>query len=184
MHILYLVQYFTPPDGIGGSRAFGIARAMLRAGHRVTMITSSASFPDRYEFDRPVTEMRLEGIDLRIIDVQYSNLMSYPQRIKAFFAFALRAVREMTRVADVDVIFATSTPLTTAIPAILARCWHRKPMVFEVRDLWPEVPIAMGALRNPALKWAARWLERRAYSNAAHVIALSPGMKDGIVRSG
>jgi len=57
-------------------------------------------------------------------------------------------------------------------------------MVFEVRDLWPEIPIAIGALRNPVLKLVARWMERWAYRNAESVIALSPGMRDGVVGAG
>jgi glycosyltransferase involved in cell wall biosynthesis len=57
-------------------------------------------------------------------------------------------------------------------------------MVFEVRDLWPELPIAVGALKNPVLKKAAKWLELFAYKNADHVVALSPGMADGVIKSG
>ncbi|MEX2585459.1 MAG: glycosyltransferase family 4 protein, partial [Balneolaceae bacterium] len=58
------------------------------------------------------------------------------------------------------------------------------PMVFEVRDLWPHVPIAMGELTNPLMAFLARRLERSAYRNAAHVVALSPGMRDGVLRQG
>jgi len=57
-------------------------------------------------------------------------------------------------------------------------------MVFEVRDLWPELPIAMGALRNPVMRAAARWLERYAYRHAQSVVALSPGMREGVERGG
>ena len=57
-------------------------------------------------------------------------------------------------------------------------------MVFEVRDLWPELPIAMGTLKSWPLIRAAQWLERFAYRNAAQIVALSPGMKAGVVRSG
>ena len=57
-------------------------------------------------------------------------------------------------------------------------------MVFEVRDLWPEVAIAMGALKSPVARHAARRLERYAYFNAAHVVALSPDMKDGVMATG
>jgi glycosyltransferase involved in cell wall biosynthesis len=57
-------------------------------------------------------------------------------------------------------------------------------MVFEVRDLWPEMPIAMGALNFPFAKPAARWLEKWAYSNSARVVALSPGMAQGVERTG
>ena len=57
-------------------------------------------------------------------------------------------------------------------------------MVFEVRDLWPELPIAIGALKNPFLISAARLLEKYAYKNADRIVALSPGMKEGITKTG
>ena len=57
-------------------------------------------------------------------------------------------------------------------------------MVFEVRDLWPELPIAIRALKSPILIWLAKLLEKFAYSNSSMIVALSDGMKDGIVSTG
>ena len=57
-------------------------------------------------------------------------------------------------------------------------------MVLEVRDLWPEMPLAMGELRNPIMRWAAEFLESWAYRRSQGVIALSPGMKKGVVNAG
>jgi glycosyltransferase involved in cell wall biosynthesis len=57
-------------------------------------------------------------------------------------------------------------------------------MVFEVRDMWPAVPIAMGAIRNPLLVWLARLLEKTTYQRSAHIVALAPGMKDDVVTTG
>src|SRR5690554_4196286 len=109
--------------------------------------------------------------------------MGYVQRIAAFFSFALAARKKALQL-DGDIIFATSTPLTIALPAVPAARRKNIPMVFEVRDLWPEMPIAMGALNNPLLRVAARRLERWAYENASAVVALSPGMKAGVVATG
>ena len=159
-----------------------MARRLVMAGHRVTMVTGSSAFPKRYEFPNEVSSLRLEGIDLRVIKVAYSNKLSFSQRIAAFFAFAWKASLEAARVPGVDVVFATSTPLTIAIPAVWAKRRLGAPMVFEVRDLWPELPIALGALKNPIAQWAARWLERFAYRNAERIVALSSGMKEGVVR--
>lgn len=184
MHILYLAQHFTPSDGIGGSRPASMSSRLVKAGHRVTFITSSASFPESYRFTEAVSSIRVDGVDLRVIDVAYSNQLTYVQRIKSFLVFAYKAGVEAARVDAVDLIFATSTPLTIALPAVWAKHRHRKPMVFEVRDLWPELPIALGALKNPVVKWVAVWLEKWAYRNSDHVIALSPGMKTGVVRAG
>jgi glycosyltransferase involved in cell wall biosynthesis len=82
------------------------------------------------------------------------------------------------------VIYATSPPLTIAAPALAAAARWRAPLVFEVRDLWPEAPIQMGALGNPRVQRAARALERAAYRRARRVIALSPGIRDGVIAAG
>ena len=83
---------------------------------------------------------------------------------------------------DSDIVYASSTPLTIALPAIIAALKCNVPMVLEVRDLWPEMPIAIGALNNPLAIFAARALELLAYKSASSIVALSPGMKSGILR--
>ena len=109
--------------------------------------------------------------------------MSYFARIKAFAKYALTAGLR-ARALRGDIVFATSTPLTVIIPAWVAKAFRRIPIVFEVRDLWPELPIAVGALRNPVMKWGAGVLERMAYRSSTQIVALSPGMKEGVVRTG
>ena len=180
MHILYLHQYFVPPDGNGGTRSYEMARRLVKAGHRVTMITSSAFFPPCYVIQNGTTCLEIEGINIRVIDVHYSNQFSYSKRLIAFILFAGKCVCESMKVKDVDIVFATSTPLSIAIPGIIAKRRHKTSLVFEVRDLWPEVPIAMGVLKNPLMIWAAKKMEKWAYRNSKQVIALSPGMSDGI----
>jgi len=87
-------------------------------------------------------------------------------------------------VKSVDIVFASSTPLTIAIPGLFAKNRHRCPMVFEVRDLWPEVPIAMGVIRHPLIIGVAKLLEKVAYKFSEKIVALSPGMANGICRAG
>jgi glycosyltransferase involved in cell wall biosynthesis len=184
MHVLYLHQYFVPPDGSGGTRSYEMSRRLVRAGHEVTLITSSAWFPPHYACHEGTRVLDMEGVRLVVLNVPYSNKLSYRRRIGAFATFARLCSAEAAKAKRVDVVFATSTPLTIALPAIAAKLWHRCPMVFEVRDVWPEVPIAMGVLRNPIAKALARMLELAAYRSATAIVALSPGMKSSIVRSG
>ncbi len=99
------------------------------------------------------------------------------------FRAARRSARRPASIKG-DVIFATSTPLTIAIPALFASTLGRTPFVFEVRDMWPDVPIAMGALRNPVAIWLAQRLEMAAYRRAKHVVALAPGMREDIIKKG
>jgi glycosyltransferase involved in cell wall biosynthesis len=123
------------------------------------------------------------GINVHWFPVPYSNKMSFGARIKAFFAFAWASAHKAAVIKG-DVVFATSTPLTIIFPAVYAARKQKIPLVFEVRDLWPELPIAVGAIKNPIAIGLARWMEKWAYKNSKHVVALSPGMKEGVVRCG
>lgn len=181
--IIYLHQYFSTLETSGGSRSYELARRLVAAGYSVTMLTTSAYLGETWAETPGWHAHDVDGIHLEVLRVPYSNSMPFIQRIIAFFHFAFAAAWHVRKF-KADVVFATSTPLTIAIPGVVAKFWHQIPLVFEVRDLWPELPIAVGALRNPIAKAAARWLEWFAYRESAHVVALSPGMAAGVMRRG
>ena len=180
MKIVYLHQYFNTPEMSGGTRSYEMAKRMVAAGNEVHMVTSSRE-EDSENKDWSTTNEA--GIHVHWYPVPYSNHMSFAQRIKSFFAFAFAAKRKSASLLG-DVVFATSTPLTIALPAVFTARKLKVPMVFEVRDLWPEIPIAIGALKNPLAQTLAKKLETWAYMNSSAIVALSPGMKEGIVKSG
>lgn len=181
MKIVYLHQYFVTPEQPGGTRSFEMARRLVAAGHQVEMITSDQNAKMGEDGWRVSDEA---GITVHWKSQPYSNAMGFFARLKAFVAFAFASSQRAASIRDADVIFATSTPLTIAIPAMYASFRTKTPYVFEVRDVWPAVPIALGALRNPVLKWLARRLEYAAYHRAAHVVALAPGMGDEVASTG
>ena len=177
MRITYLHQYFNTPDMAGGTRSYEMARRMVAAGHTVNLITDGQMPSGHW------TRERIDGIDVHWLPVAYDNTMSYARRLLAFTQFA-RMAGPYAAAIDTDVVLATSTPLTIAIPGVKASRKQRVPMVFEVRDLWPEMPIAMGALDFPLAKPLARRLERWAYDHAARIVGLSPGMCAGVAQTG
>ncbi|MFW2124747.1 glycosyltransferase, partial [Acinetobacter ursingii] len=70
------------------------------------------------------------------------------------------------------------------IPGIFAKWLRRKTFVFEVRDLWPELPKAMGVIKNPIILMMMSMLEWLSYHSADRLIGLSPGIVDGIIGRG
>ena len=165
---------------VGSTRSYEMARRMVAAGHEVHLVTSRRES----EHASPGWQVEnIEGINVYWLPVSYSNKLGYLARIKAFFDFAIKSSLK-TRSISADLVFATSTPLTIAIPGVLAKWQKRVPMVFEVRDLWPEIPIAVGVLRSPLTIWAARILESWAYKHADTVIGLSSGMCEGLIKNG
>jgi len=180
MVITYLHQYFKTPDMAGGTRSYEMAKRLVEWGHEVHIVTSST---EGKELAEGWSHEIIDGINVHWLSVPYSNSMGFVQRLKAFFNFAFSAAKKAASI-SADLIFATSTPLTIALPAVYASRKHKIPMVFEVRDLWPEVPMALGVINNPVLCYLAKRLELFAYNNATHVIALSQGMADGVAATG
>lgn len=179
MRIVYLHQYFNTPDMSGGTRSYEVARRLVGLGHEVHMVTTDRSGSAGSGW----RETDESGVRVHWTPVPYSNRMGYGARIRSFLAFAMRSARKAASLRP-DVVFATSTPLTIALPGAWAARRNEAPMVLELRDLWPRVPIAMGVLTNPVAKAAARWLERFAYRNSARVVAFAPGMRDWVVGMG
>jgi len=185
MRILYIHQFFaTRQSELGLIRSYEFARRWVEQGHEVTIVTSSSRLPEEYSAKRLV-DGEIDGIRIRSVRVSYSNYMGYGRRLGSFAAFMLGATWLAATAGKHDVVFATSTPLTVGVPGYLAGAITGAPFVFEVRDLWPEAAIQMGAIkRNGLLGIVAKTLERFLYRRAAHVIALSPGMAAGVVAEG
>jgi len=184
MKILYFHQYFNTPSAAGGTRSYEMARQLIARGHQVTMICAKSGkvnlgLPGNQ--DDPVRKGVIDGIHVIQFNLEYNNYMSLPQRAWIFLRYAFNSVL-LTLKLDYDLVFATSTPLTAGIPGIFARYFRRKPFVFEVRDLWPELPKAMGVVKNPWVLAGMSLLEWLSYRAAVACIALSPGIKKGIER--
>lgn len=157
-----------------------MARYLAKVGHDVHVISSDRT--GRNRAGRWVSET-IDGFTVHWFPVPYSNSMSARQRVGAFLKFATKSATKARKLKG-DLVFATSTPLTIAIPGMYATLARRTPLVLEVRDLWPELPIALGVLTRSVPIMLARLLERTAYRRSSHIVALSPGMKEGIVRQG
>lgn len=184
MHVAYIHQHFSTRAGKTGTRSYELARCLVAAGHKVSMICGVAEqSKDVLQVDGRVGKLHFDGIDVYCINEPYANKMGFWRRIQAFLSFANTAER-VARDVDADLVFATSTPLTVGIPGMKAARRRKVPFVFEVRDLWPELPIALGVIKNPAIKWYTKHLERKIYHAAEHVIGLSPGIRDGVISEG
>ncbi|MES2319259.1 MAG: glycosyltransferase family 4 protein [Pseudomonadota bacterium] len=186
MKVLYFHQHFSTPKGSLGIRSYQMARQLVERGHQVTMVCGSYGGGETglaQPFQHGRRRGTVDGIDIIEFDLAYSNSDSVLKRAGIFLKFALRSVG-LALSERYDVLFATTTPLTAGIPGIMARWLRGKPFVFEVRDLWPELPRAMGVITNPLVLGAMSVLEWASYRSAHRLIGLSPGIVDGIASRG
>lgn len=178
MNILYVHQYFVTPHEPGATRSYWISKELVRRGHHVTIITGNSESkhaPGRFNRD---------GIDVIYVNNLYNNSQTKIQKVWSFVKFIFQSISVAKKEKDVDLVYATSTPLTIGAVALALRALKGWRYVFEVRDLWPEFPIQVGAVKNPLLIWALRKFEKLIYKCSEHVVALSPGMQDGVVKAG
>lgn len=179
MNILYFHQHFCTPDGSSGVRSYAFAKRWVEAGHRVTVITGISNDPTL-----KTGQQTIDGITVRCIGARYSNNQGFLARIVAFLRYAFTATFSAIHSREYDVVLATSTPLTVAIPALAAKWFTRRKVVFEVRDVWPDAAIDAGVLKNNLLIWLASKLEIITYQTVDHIVPLSTGMADNIHRKG
>jgi len=184
MHVLYFHQHFSTPSGSTGTRSYEMAQRLVALGHSVTMVCGSAQLANSGLVGEAVDGIRrgrVDGIDVIELCLPYSNYDGFLKRARTFLLYAWRSVKLALRL-DYDLLFATSTPLTAGIPGIVMKLFRNKPFIFEVRDLWPELPREMGVITNPLILRGMDILEWLSYHSADACIGLSPGIVQGITR--
>lgn len=182
MKVVYFHQHFTTPKGGGGTRSYEFAKRLLASGHEVTMVCGAYENHNTglvQPFVKGKRQGVVDGINVIEFALPYSNKDGFLKRTLTFLRYAWRSIG-LALSKDYDLIFATSTPLTAAIPGIAAKIFRRKCFVFEVRDLWPELPKAMGVITNLIVLKLMDWLETVAYKLADGCIGLAPGIVEGI----
>jgi len=165
MKIVYIHQYYKTPGEGGAIRSYYLAQALVNAGHQVHMITAG-------RFRK--TDVSDSNLAIHYMPVQYHNSFGFTRRIFAFIKFLVLSLLEVKKISNPDLVYATSTPLTVGLIALILHRRLKLPYIFEVRDIWPEAPIQIGAIRNKWLQKIAYALENRIYVSARDLVALSP----------
>jgi glycosyltransferase involved in cell wall biosynthesis len=187
MKLLYLTQVFELAEDTGSDRhSFFCRYAAKTAGWDVTAITSNVDYkkavpryPGKWFVSRPY-----DGIHVHYV-YSFANFRgSIVSRAWYFITYFAATIFDALRMRRPDAVYAVSTPLTVGfLGLILSKLW-RRPFVFEVTDLWPDGLVALGVVKRGPLLSFMRWMERTCYRHAAHLVALTKGIEEGIVAKG
>ena len=134
-------------DSAGGVRSYIFSKYLVSKGHKVTVITSDNLLPEKY---KGIQNFEVDGIKVISVKTNYTTNLNFAQRISAFIRFMILSSYLALKTSP-DLVFATSTPLTVAFPGFVVKFIKRVPFVFEVRDLWPDVPIELGIIKKRLL---------------------------------
>lgn len=170
MRIIYIHQYFKTPKEGGAVRSYHLAKGLVDAGHEVEMITGGAQ--------QGYDQRWIDGIKVHYLPVRYDQKFGFFKRIWSFLSYVHQAKKLVKKLLRPELLYITSTPLTTGLIGLWAKKKFAIPYIFEVRDLWPQAPIEVGAINNPILKKILVSIEKRVYQQAMSLVALSPGIAD------
>lgn len=187
MHVLLIHQGFTGPMEAGGTRHFEIGRRAVKAGHQFTVVASDFAYftgERKSRFLRLSTEEAIEGI--RVIRAYTFPTLhgGFIGQFVSFISFACTSFIAAMRVRKVDLVMGTSPPIFQAASAWLVAALSRRPLLLEIRDLWPEFIIDMGKLKNPIAIGLSRWLERFLYRRADYLVVNSPAYVEYLIEKG
>ncbi len=187
MKVLYFDPKFLTPRHAAPTRAYSIARHLVERGHEVTMVARDP----RWLAVSPTAPLgllgrreRVDGIDVIWLRIPYEQRFSKEKRLLSYGAYALAASGAALGLGRPDVVYASSTPLTAGVPGALASRLTGAPFVFELQDLWPAVPAALGYLTRRRELALAEWLERALYARAARIVVCSEAVVSELVGRG
>ena len=183
MHILYLQQLLVLPGKPGTQRSWEMATAWKQAGHKVSFISSTALLEQK-ESDPFYQRKEVEGIDLHLLDIPYSHFMPFRERLTAFYRFYKEAFKLKNELSEVDIVLAYSAPLSTAFLGRKLAMQLKAPFVFEAADVWPDVPIGMGIIKNPILKFFLQSQTKKLYRAASAICTFTEDMREQIQSHG
>lgn len=189
MRVLYVSQYFVRGDQPGGVRHWYHARALAARGHEVNVVTSFVQHKERHVPDeyrgRRIVRSTEDGLVVWRTYATPGYGRDLRSRLANYLSFAFWALVAGLRAKRPAVVVASSPSLPAAAGAAVVAFVRRAPLVLEVRDLWPDSAVAMGLIRRgSALDRVASAVEGFCYRRAAHVIALTEGIRDGVVAKG
>ena len=162
MRIWILNHYASPPDRPAGTRHYDFGRVLAGQGHEVTIFASSFSHYSRREERLGRRQwMRAECMDgVRFVWCALRPTRQRPTPRAEHAELHGGRDRRQRRFPRPDVVVGSSVHPPRSPPPGAIGGVRRVPFVFEVRDLWPQALIDMGALHGERRRRAAaseRW---------------------------
>lgn len=184
MKFVILTQYFYPEVGATQARLDAVCDELIRAGHEVEVVTAMPHHPagqisPAYRGRLYMRETR-NGATVHRVWLYAAN-GSGAKRILNYLSFMVTSLFGLLRARRPDYLFVDSPPLTLAVSAwVAATCW-RRPLIFNVADLWPDSARDLGVMSDGMVMGVAGMLERWIYRRAARVTAVTEGIRTALL---
>lgn len=181
MHILFLSHNFPPEVNALATRTYEHCRRWVASGHRVTVVTCAPNYPRGIVFEgyRNAwrSEEEMDGIRVVRVGTLLAPNEGFLRRTIYYLSYMVRAALFGVTLRDVDLVVSSSPQFFGGFAGVLVRWIRRWPFVLEIRDIWPESIIAVGAMKQSRVIRFLEWLEHRMYRAADHIVTVGEGYK-------
>lgn len=188
MRVLFVSPNFPPEVNAPATRLMEHAREWVALGGEVDVITDVPNYPEGVVYDgyeNRYTVEEVEGIRVHRVPMYVTANEGAAKRIASFVSFMASAVWHARRIRErPDVVVATSPQFFSALAGRRIAKRLGVPFVLEIRDLWPESIVAVGAMERNAAIRALERVERGLYRDADHVVSVTDSFVDHIVAGG
>jgi glycosyltransferase involved in cell wall biosynthesis len=189
MHILFFSHYFPPEGNAPASRTYENCKRWVNAGHEVTVITGAPNVPNGVVYEgyknslSPQREM-VDGIKLIRIWTFIAANKGTVRRIINFLSYMFSSCIAGLILKKPDVVIATSPQFFCGWTGTIVSTLRRLPFILEIRDIWPESIVAVGAMNNKYVLRILEWLEIQMYFSADHIVTVGEGYKAKLLEKG
>jgi len=188
MRILFLSDNFPPESNAPATRTYEHTREWVKEGHQVRVITCAPNFPrgqvflgyQNYWYHKSHTD----GIEVIRVKTYIAANDGFFRRTLDYLSFAFSSFFAGMLQPRPDILVATSPQFFTVISGWLLSCFFRCKFVFELRDLWPESIVAVGAMKRGLLIKLLERLELFLYHRADCIVAVTHAFKQNLVSRG
>jgi glycosyltransferase involved in cell wall biosynthesis len=188
MRILFLSHYFPPEVNAPASRTFEHCREWVRSGHQVTVVTCVPNHPRGAVYpgyrNRLWQRERREGIEIIRLGTYITANEGFARRSLSYLSFLLACAWAAPFLPRADVLITTSPQFFNGLAGYPVRLIKRIPWVLEIRDLWPESVLAVGAVKNRLLIRLLSALEHFAYRKCDHIVPVTEAFRRYIIGKG
>jgi len=188
MHVVFLTHYFPPEVNAPASRTYENARQWVKKGHKVTVITCAPSHPKGIVYPGYVNILRQwdekDGIRVLRVKTYLGPNKGFFKRIANYVSYMVSATVMCRFVKNVDLVVSTSPQFFCGLSGFFVSRIKGCPWILEIRDLWPESIIAVGAIKQRSVINFLENLETFMYRKADHIVALTHAFKHHIMGRG
>jgi len=182
LHILFLTDNFAPETNAPASRTHEHTKRWVAAGHRVTVVTTAPNFPAGKIFDNYRNRLwqreTIDGVEVIRLWTYITANEGFLRRTLDYVSFMAAAILATPLLPRADVIVSTSPQFFTPCAAFVVSGLKRRPWVFELRDLWPDSIVAVGAMKETAIIRALRKLEYFLYRQSTHIVSVTHSFRE------